>query len=215
MVSAGTDARAVVRVLGIDPGLTRCGVGVVDGPPSRPVHRHHATLRTPAGDDLAIRLEALFAGIEDLVATWQPDVVAVERVLFSSNVRTAMATGQAAGIALLAAARAGVVVREITPTRVKATVTGHGGADKEGVARMITAHLRLDDEPRPADAADALAVALTGLLEHRSVAMSAPTRGAGDATTSWEDHVAARGLQVVGGTRPGRDGASGGARRRS
>lgn len=209
MVSAGTDDRTTVRVLGIDPGLTRCGVGVIDGPPSRPVHRHHETLRTLPGDDLAIRLEAIFAGIEDLVATWKPDVVAVERVLFSSNVRTAMATGQAAGIALLAAARAGVVVREITPTRVKATVTGHGGADKEGVARMVTAHLGLDDEPRPADAADALAVALTGLLEHRSVALSSPAGGTGQATagatTSWEDHLAARGLQVVGGTRPARD----------
>lgn len=214
MASAGTHDRSSVRVLGIDPGLTRCGVGVVDGPPSRPVHRHHTTLRTPAGDDLASRLATIFAGIEDLLATWQPDVVAVERVLFSSNVRTAMATGQAAGIALLAAARAGVAVREITPTRVKATVTGHGAADKEGVARLVTAHLRLDEQPRPADAADALAVALTGLLEHRSVALAAPAANGGPAVaaTSWEDHVAARGLRIVGGSRPDR--ATGGDRGR-
>lgn len=198
-----SEDRSGVRVLGIDPGLTRCGVGVVDGPSSRPVHRHHATLRTPADDDLADRLAAIFAGLEDLVATWRPDVVAVERVLFSSNVRTAMATGQAAGIALLAAARAGATVREITPTHVKATVAGHGGADKDGVARMVTAHLRLDEIPRPADAADALAVALTGLLEHGApgVVASAGTSGG----PSWEDHLAARGLQVVGGTRPGEE----------
>ncbi len=198
-----------VRVVGIDPGLTRCGVGVVDGPASRPVHRHHTTIRTPSGDDLADRLAAVFAAIEELVATWQPDVVAVERVLFSSNVRTAMATGQAAGIALLAAARADVAVREVTPTRIKATVAGHGGADKDGVARMVTAHLRLDQQPRPADAADALAVALTGLLEHRAatirggdVSVGAGARAPAGASGSWEDHVAARGLQVVGGTAP-------------
>lgn len=192
-----------VRVLGIDPGLTRCGVGVVDGPPSRPVHRHHETLRTGADEPLATRLEAVFVGIEDAVARWRPDVVAVERVLFSSNVRTAMATGQAAGIALLAAARAGVPVRELTPTAVKATVTGHGGADKDGVARMVTAHLRLEEVPRPADAADALAVAIAGLLEHRSRSLgAAPTSTTSGAASSWEDHLAARGLPVVGGTRP-------------
>lgn len=205
MTSEPAAPPGTVRVVGIDPGLTRCGVGVVDGPPSRPVHCHHETLRTPSDDPLATRLDAIFTGIEAAVARWRPDVVAVERVLFSSNVRTAMATGQAAGIALLAAARAGVAVREITPTRVKATVTGHGGADKDGVARMVTAHLRLDEVPRPADAADALAVAIAGLLEHRSQVLRAGADRAASArpaSTSWEDHLAARALPVVGGTRP-------------
>lgn len=208
-----------LRVVGIDPGLTRCGLGVVDGPPARPLHRHHDTLRTDASQDLAIRLASIFEGIEGFLDTWQPDVVAVERVLFSTNVRTAMATGQSAGIALLAAARAGVPVRQITPTRVKATITGHGGADKEGVARLVTAHLRLDDVPTPADAADALAVALTGLLEHRGmVAAEAEPAGASTGApvtaASWTDHLAARGLKVVGGTADPSRGATPGRSRR-
>lgn len=193
------------RVLGIDPGLTRCGIGVVDGPTGRPVHRHHETVRTPASAPLPERLATVFDAVTAAIDRWHPDVVAVERVLFSSNVRTAMATGQAAGVVLLAAARADVAVREITPTRVKAIVAGHGGADKDAVARMVTAQLRLATQPRPADAADALAVAISGL-----VAASAPggidratDGGAADTASDWEGHLAARGLRVVGGTPSG------------
>lgn len=196
-----------VRVLGIDPGLTRCGLGVVDGPTGRPVHRHHETVRTSASSPLPERLATVFETVTEAIERWRPDVVAVERVLFSNNVRTAMATGQAAGVVLLAAARADVVVREITPTRVKATVAGHGGADKDAVARMVTAQLRLDEQPRPADAADALAVALSGLVA--TVATTARdgaadgTGNGGGAAGSWEDHLATRGLRVVGGTPAG------------
>lgn len=195
-------------VLGIDPGLTRCGIGVVVGTGARMRHVAHETLRTDTGRDLAARLTEVFDGLERAIAHHQPDVVAIERVLFSRNVRTAMATGQAAGVALVAAQRAGVAVAEITPTSVKATVAGHGGADKEAVARMVALQLALDEPPTPADAADALAVAMAAILQSGPLAAPATRNtGAGNAApTGWETHLAQRGLDVVGGTRVG-DGA--------
>lgn len=197
-------------VLGIDPGLTRCGIGVVSGTGSRLRHVAHDTLRTDAATDLAARLAQVFDGLEQAIAEHRPDVVAVERVLFSRNVRTAMATGQAAGVALLAAHRAGVVVSEITPTSVKATVAGQGDADKDAVARMVALQLDLAEPPRPADAADALAVAMAAVLQSGpTAAPAARNTGAGNpAQGGWEAHLADRGLQVVGGT-----GAPGGGSR--
>ena len=150
-----------MRVLGVDPGLTRCGVGVVEGSVGRPLTLVAVdVLRTPAGDDLAARLLALAAGLDAAVAEHRPDVVAVERVFSQHNVRTVMGTAQAAALAVLAAARAGVPVALHTPSEVKAAVTGSGRADKDQVAEMVTRLLRLAERPKPADAADALALAI-------------------------------------------------------
>lgn len=198
-------------VLGIDPGLTRCGIGVVSGPPAQPVHVHHDCVRTAADVPLERRLHAIHAAVEAAIADHRPDVVAVERVLFSNNVRTAMGTAQAAGVAMLAGAAAGLDVVQLTPTDVKATVTGDGAADKDGVARMVTAQLRLAATPRPADAADALAVALAALARQRlapagghpsatRAATTAAAGGAGGGATSWEHLIATRAVRVAGGT---------------
>ncbi len=191
-------------VLGVDPGLTRCGIGVVAGPPGRPVHVGHDCVRTAPDVPLEQRLATLHDGIAAAIATHRPVLVAVERVLFSKNVRTAMATGHAAGVVMLAAAQAGLPVVQLTPTDVKASVAGDGAADKDGVARMVVAQLALASTPRPADAADALAIALAALSRMRTTAPAAG-RGAsatsGGGAASWEQLVADRGLSVAGGTR--------------
>ena len=153
-----------MRVLGVDPGLTRCGVGVVEGAAGRPLRLVHVeVVRTPADADLPERLLLLAAALDAAVAAYVPDVVAVERVFSQHNVRTVMGTAQAAAVAVLAAARAGVPVALHTPSEVKAAVTGSGRADKTQVTTMVTRLLRLPDRPRPADAADALALAICQL----------------------------------------------------
>ncbi|MGL5858738.1 MAG: crossover junction endodeoxyribonuclease RuvC [Angustibacter sp.] len=150
-----------MRVLGVDPGLTRCGVGVVSGTAGRALHLVDVdVVRTPAGAPLTERLAHIERDIEAWVLRCQPDVVAVERVFSQHNVRTVMGTAQASAVAVLVAARHGVPVALHTPSEVKAAVTGHGRADKAQVAAMVTRLLRLDAPPRPADAADALALAI-------------------------------------------------------
>ncbi|MFD5225509.1 crossover junction endodeoxyribonuclease RuvC [Microbacterium sp. NPDC058342] len=150
-----------LRVLGIDPGLTRCGVGVVDVDRSRRASLVHVgVVRTPADADLSVRLAAVAAGIRSVIEEHRPDAVAVERVFAQHNVQTVMATAQASGVALLIAAEAGLPAATHTPSEVKAAVTGYGSADKRQVQSMIARILRLDAPPQPADAADALAIAL-------------------------------------------------------
>jgi len=158
-------------VLGIDPGLSRCGYGVVERPsrqgPTRAGRAPHAVaagvIRTDPADDLACRLAELHAEVTALIAEYRPDEVAVERVLFQVNVRTAMATGQAAGVVMAAAATAGCPVTCYSPNEVKSAVAGWGGADKDQVERMVQGLLGLDQPLRPVDAADAVAVALCHL----------------------------------------------------
>ncbi len=153
-----------MRVLGVDPGLTRCGVGVVDGGPGRPPRLVHVeVVRTPADDELALRLLRVATGVEGAMDTHRPDVVAIERVFSQHNVRTAMGTAQASGVVALAAARRGIPVAWHTPSEVKAAVSGNGAADKAQVTAMVTRLLRLDIAPKPADAADALALAICHL----------------------------------------------------
>lgn len=149
------------RVLGVDPGLTRCGVAVIDGAPGRKVRlRHIGVLRTEPSLAIESRLVDLEIGLEAIVAEHAPDVIAVERVFSQHNVRTAMATAQAAAVALLVAARRGIEVAVHTPTEVKAAVTGNGRADKAQVTAMVTRVLGLSEAPKPADAADAAAIAI-------------------------------------------------------
>jgi len=150
-----------MRVLGIDPGLTRCGIGVVDGAVGRSLTMVHVgVFRTPADLDTARRLHQLEQLIEAGVLAHRPDVVAVERVFSQHNVSTVMGTAQASAVAMLVAARHGIPVHLHTPSEVKASVTGNGRADKAQVTSMVTRLLRLTEAPRPADAADALALAI-------------------------------------------------------
>jgi crossover junction endodeoxyribonuclease RuvC len=150
-----------VRVLGVDPGLTRCGIGVVDGAPGRPLTLVHVeVVRTPADAEAGDRLVAQADAIAYAIETYSPDVVAVERVFSQHNVRTVMGTAQVAGLAMVAATRAGLPVVLHTPSEVKAAVTGSGTADKAQIGAMVTRLLRLPETPRPADAADALALAI-------------------------------------------------------
>ncbi|MDQ6875944.1 MAG: crossover junction endodeoxyribonuclease RuvC [Actinomycetota bacterium] len=151
-------------VLGVDPGLTRCGLGVVEGRPGgAPALVHVEVLRTPADGDIGVRLLCLADAFAAAMARFRPDVVAVERVFSQHNVRTVMGTAQAGAVAITAAARAGIPVALHTPSEVKAAVTGSGRADKAQVTVMVTRLLRLDTPPRPADAADALALAICQL----------------------------------------------------
>ena len=150
-----------MRVLGIDPGLTRCGVGVVDGSVGRPLSLVDVgVVRTGAELPIEQRLRLIEAGIEEWCDATQPDAMAVERVFSQHNVKTVMGTAQASGIALLVAARRGLPVALHTPSEVKAAVTGSGRADKAQVGAMVTRLLRLTAVPRPADAADSLALAI-------------------------------------------------------
>ncbi|SBW23951.1 crossover junction endodeoxyribonuclease RuvC [Protofrankia symbiont of Coriaria ruscifolia] len=151
-------------VLGVDPGLTRCGLGVVDGGPGRQTSLVEVgVLRTPATDDVASRLWALERGLGEWIDRHNPDAVAVERVFSQANVRTVMGTAQAGAVAIVTAARRGLPVALYTPSEVKAAVSGSGRADKAQVTFMVSRLLKLSDPPRPADAADALALALCHL----------------------------------------------------
>jgi crossover junction endodeoxyribonuclease RuvC len=152
------------RVLGIDPGLTRCGYAVVDGRgPGAAQAVTMGVIRTAAGDELPYRLAMLRAELVALIQTYEPDVVSVERVFFQSNVRTAMSVGQASGLALCEAASAGCEVVQYTPNEVKNTVAGYGAATKQQMQKMVQTRLKLTHLPKPADAADAAALALCHL----------------------------------------------------
>ncbi|MBW3086306.1 Crossover junction endodeoxyribonuclease RuvC [Austwickia sp. TVS 96-490-7B] len=150
-----------MRVLGVDPGLTRCGLGVVEGELGRSLTMVDVgVIRTPAQEPIARRLLAVSEHIDEWFDRYQPDAVAVERVFARHDVSTIMGTAQASAIPLIAAARRGLPVAMHTPSEVKAAVTGNGRADKAQVTMMITRILRLSQSPRPADAADALALAV-------------------------------------------------------
>jgi crossover junction endodeoxyribonuclease RuvC len=150
-----------MRVLGIDPGLTRCGLGVVDGSVGRPLRMVAVdVVRTAPDAPLGERLAAVHAAIDRWIEEHAPDVVALERVFSQHNVKTVMGTAQVSGVALLAAAHRGVPLAMHTPSEVKAAVTGNGRADKAQVTTMVSRVLRLAEAPRPADAADALALAI-------------------------------------------------------
>jgi crossover junction endodeoxyribonuclease RuvC len=150
-----------VLVLGVDPGLTRCGLGLVRGQPGRPLELVAVDcVQTPAGRPLGERLVRIGDALESWLTTHQPDAVAVEQVFSQRNVRTVMGTAQASGVVIATATRQGVPITLHTPSEVKAAVTGNGRADKAQISAMVTRLLRLSAAPRPADAADALALAI-------------------------------------------------------
>ena len=175
-----------MRVLGIDPGLTRCGLGVVEGSVGRPLTLVDVNvIRTSSDLPVAQRLVSIEKGIDAWLDEHCPDAVAVERVFARSDVSTVMGTAQASGIALVCAARRGLPVALHTPSEVKAAVTGSGRADKAQVTAMVTRILRLSKPPKPADAADALALAITHIWRGGAQArLDAAVAAAGPATTS-------------------------------
>ena len=149
------------RVVGIDPGLTRCGYAVIDSVRGSSVQaRSLGAFTTSPQMELPDRLASLQADVRELLDEFQPDAVAVEKVFFQVNVRTAMSVGQASGVALAEAARSGCIVSQYTPNEVKMSIAGYGGADKQQVQRMVQQRLGLSAPPQPADAADAAALAL-------------------------------------------------------
>ena len=169
-----------MRVLGIDPGLTRCGYAVVDGRgPSAAQAVTMGVIRTAASEELPYRLATLRGELVRLITEFDPDVVSVERVFFQTNVRTAMGVGQASGLALCEAAAAGCVVVQYTPNEVKNTVAGFGGASKQQMQKMVQARLKLTKLPKPADAADAAALALCHLAHAPMVRRVATATGGG------------------------------------
>jgi crossover junction endodeoxyribonuclease RuvC len=149
------------RVLGIDPGLTRCGYAVIEAGRDRRLRTLAiGVIRTSPSDALAARLAVLHGETAALLEQFRPAQVAIERIFFQVNVQTAMSVGQASGVVMALSAASGAVVSEYTPNQVKDAVAGWGGADKAQVQRMVQARLGLASLPRPADAADAAAVAL-------------------------------------------------------
>lgn len=153
-----------MRVLGVDPGLTRCGVGVIDGSIGRPLTLVDVgVVRTTTDLPIEERLLLIARGLDTWIDATVPDVIAVERVFSQTNVKTVMGTAQVSGLALVAAATRGIPVTMHTPSEVKAAVTGSGRADKAQVGAMVTRLLRLEATPKPADAADALALAICHL----------------------------------------------------
>lgn len=150
-----------MRVLGIDPGLTRCGVGVVDVEPNRTARLVDVVvLRSPPDLPIEQRLARIADGIEAIIEEHRPHAVALERVFARSDVSTIMGTAQISGVAMLIAARRALPVALHTPSEVKAAITGYGRADKKQVGAMVARILGLDEVPKPADAADALALAI-------------------------------------------------------
>jgi crossover junction endodeoxyribonuclease RuvC len=189
-----------VRVMGVDPGLARCGVAVIDGDHRRSSLTAHELIRTGADDVAAQRLAVVHDRVAALIARWQPDVLALERLLFNANAASAMAVAQAVGVILLAAAHADLRVSHYTPTQVKSTVTGHGGADKAQVGYLVTAHLGLAAPPPGApDVADAAAVALCHLWRGGAVGGGVVADGIGGYSPRLAAAIAAAGpgAQVV------------------
>lgn len=158
-------------VLGIDPGTATTGYGLVREEDDRLQAVAFGVIRTEAGEPLAQRLASLYTQLSELVHMYHPAAAAVEELFFSRNVRTAMAVGQARGVALLALVHADIPVGEYTPREVKQAVAGYGSADKEQVQEMVRLLLNLPNVPQPDDAADALAIAICHLHSIRMKAL--------------------------------------------
>lgn len=175
-----------MRVLGVDPGLTRCGLGIVDSDSRRTLSLVEVgVLRTPTDMPIQQRLLTISAGIEEWIVRHDVDAVAVERVFAQHNVASVMGTAQVAGLAMVAAARAGLALGMHTPSEVKAAVTGSGRADKPQVQEMVRRILRLAEWPEPADAADALALAVCHLWRGGTPGAGPAARQATPAQEAW------------------------------
>ncbi|MEY2916104.1 MAG: hypothetical protein RLZ69_659 [Actinomycetota bacterium] len=171
------------RILGIDPGLTRCGVGVIDLAPGRRVNLVSVDVyRSEPTEELSNRIGSLALRIESLIQDSKPDVIALERVYADVNVRSVMGTAQISGVVLMLAHKYGLPIALHTPTEVKAAVTGSGRADKKQVGTMVAKILGLAEVPKPADAADSLAIAIC----HAWRGAAASTGSSGSLTAAQE-----------------------------
>lgn len=150
-----------MRIIGLDPGTATTGYGIIDVIDGEPQVVTWGTIRTSAGDETPDRLKAIFQALGDLLQEYKPDAAAIEEVFFGRNITTAISVGQARGVLILALANAELPVAEYSPPKVKDAVTGYGKADKHQVQLMVRNLLHLEETPRPDDAADGLAVALT------------------------------------------------------
>jgi crossover junction endodeoxyribonuclease RuvC len=179
-----------MRVLGVDPGLGRCGWAVLEGRGGRARAVGYGTIHTE-GEEVAPRLAELATKLRQVLTAHRPEALAIERLFFNANVRTAMTVGQASGVVLLLAAEHRLAVTAYTPPQVKQAVTGSGSAPKEQVGYMVKALLGLDAVPTPADTADALAVALCHLHHAGLAGLGAGTAGTSGAGTSRAGSVGA------------------------
>lgn len=161
------------RILGVDPGFGRTGLGVVDMQGGNAAHVWHSVIDTPADQEFVDRLASVRNDLAEAIRRFQPQVACVEALFFQTNVKTAMKVGMARGVILLAIADAGIPIVEITPNQVKQAVAGWGGADKKQMQAMVARLLNLKAIPKPDDAADALALAIAGGLVHRTAAIHA------------------------------------------
>jgi crossover junction endodeoxyribonuclease RuvC len=159
----------LMRVLGIDPGFDRNGFGVVDDNGGKLVHIAHGVLQTSKDDSFMTRLRQVRDNVAGLIEQYKPDCVAVEKLFFQTNAKTAINVGMARGVVLLVIADAGIKLVEPTPNQVKQGTAGHGSADKRQVQEMVKRLLKLDTIPKPDDAADALAIAIVGCTLSNSV----------------------------------------------
>lgn len=150
-----------MRILGVDPGLSATGIGIVDVFGDRCAHIHHGVVRTRANETVLVRLTAIRDGVRDMAMRWEANTGAIEASFVGNNARSALALGQARAAAMLGIADAGLEVAEYSPAIVKQTVAGYGRGDKAQVAEMVRLQLALERVPTPADAADALAIAIT------------------------------------------------------
>jgi crossover junction endodeoxyribonuclease RuvC len=156
----------VIRVLGVDPGFGRTGLGVVDFYGSKPVHVWHCCIETPADAPFTDRLQIVRNDLSEALCRFSPEVAVVEKLFFQSNVKTAINVGMARGVILLALADAGLISIELNPNNIKQAVAGHGSADKKQIQEMVKRLLKLEAIPKPDDAADALAIAIAGGYHH-------------------------------------------------
>ena len=160
-----------MRILGLDPGTATTGYGIIDVIDGEATAVTYGVITTPSKDKMPSRLQTIYQELNQLIIDYQPDAAAVEEVFFGRNVTTAITVGQARGVLLLALANAGLPISEYSPPKIKDAVTGYGKADKAQVQMMIRNLLDLEETPRPDDAADGLAVALTHYQYHRYEAL--------------------------------------------
>ncbi|MCD8199109.1 MAG: crossover junction endodeoxyribonuclease RuvC [Phascolarctobacterium sp.] len=152
----------ILLVLGIDPGTAICGYGLVDVTGNRLKALHYGAVVTEKDMAAALRLKKIYDALTSVIEEYKPDIMSIEQLFFNRNVTTAIAVGQARGVAMLTAANKGIPVLEFTPIQIKQAVTGTGSADKEQVTFMVQRLLNIREKPRPDDVADALAIAICG-----------------------------------------------------
>lgn len=158
-----------MRILGIDPGTGILGFGVIDVQHGQPVLVDAGVIRTPVKEDDAVRLQTIYEELTDIIVQTKPTIMSVEKLFFARNVTTAMTVAQARGVVLLCGQQAGLTLFEYTPMQIKQAITGYGKADKKQMQEMVRVLLKLQEVPKPDDAADALAAAITHGMSAQSL----------------------------------------------